>query len=504
MLYITILFRKLMYRSRLEGKLDENTLEFLSSISDDFQIARYDILGSQAHTLMLLENKIITKTEATKILTALEKIQTQIKKEKFSEKSEAEDIHELIESMVIKKAGKEAGGKMHTARSRNDQVTLDIRMKIRDDINNVCFCLNEVISTLIQLAEKYHDTIMPLYTHLQQAQVGLFSHFLLAYADALFRDLDRFYVTYGRVNESPLGAGPVGGTSIPIDRQSTAKMLGFKGLVENSIDATSSRDFVAEYVGNSSILMTNLSRMAEDFIIWSTSEFSFLELSDKFTSTSSVMPQKKNPDILELIRGKTAQVIGYQMAILSNLKGLPSGYNRDLQQIKVSIWPTSKIIISSLLVVNSLLKTMNVNEKNLRQAIDEGFSISLDIAEHLVRKGIPFRVSHKIVGHLVQMATNSKKSLTQLSISEVKETIPSNEINAKELYKIIQSTTPESSLETRMSQGSSGKREQQRMIADRKRKIQAYEVGTRKRTNEVRIAIEGLESKLKVLTKNKA
>ena len=281
-------------------------------------------------------------------------------------------------------------------------------------------------------------------------------------------------------------------------------MLGFKGLVENSIDATSSRDFVAEYVGNSSILMTNLSRLAEDFIIWSTSEFSFLELSDKFTSTSSVMPQKKNPDILELIRGKTAQVIGYQMAVLSNLKGLPSGYNRDLQQIKVSIWPTSKIIISSLLVINSLLKTMNVNEKKLRQAIDGGFSISLDIAEHLVRKGIPFRVSHKIVGRLVQIAANSKKSLTQLSVSEVEKTIPSNEVGAKELYKIIQSTTPESSLKTRRSQGSSGKHEQQKMIVNRKRKIKAYVAGTIKRTNEVRDAIEGLERKLKVLIKNKA
>jgi argininosuccinate lyase len=488
-----------MYRSRLEGKLDENTLEFLSSISYDFQIALYDILGSQAHTLMLFDNKIITKVEAGKILGALEKL----KKEDFSEKSEAEDIHELIESLVIKKAGKEAGGKMHTARSRNDQVTLDMRMKIRDDINIVCFCLNETISVLIQLAEKHQNTIVPLYTHLQQAQVGLFSHVLLAYADALFRDLDRFYGTYGRINESPLGAGPVGGTSIPIDRQSTAKMLGFKGLVENSIDATSSRDFVAEYVSDSSIMMTNLSRMAEDFIIWSTSEFSFLELSDKFTSTSSVMPQKKNPDILELIRGKTAQVIGYQMAILSNLKGLPSGYNRDLQQIKVSIWPTSKIIVSSLIVINSLLKTLTINEKKLRQAIDGGFSISLDIAEHLVLKGIPFRVSHKIVGHLVQIAANSKKSLIELSISEVQKTIPSNEIDSKDLYKIIQSTTPESSLETRRSQGSSGTHEQKRMIVDRKRKIQAYEIGTRKRTNEVREAIGILENTVNALIKNK-
>jgi len=500
MLYITILIAKLMYRSRLEGKLDENTLEFLSSISDDFEIALYDILGSQAHTMMLLENKIITRGESIKILAALEKL----KKENISENLEAEDIHELIESLVIKKAGKETGGKMHTARSRNDQVALDIRMKIRDDINNVCFCLNETISTLIQLAERHQKTIMPLYTHLQQAQIGLFSHFLLAYADALFRDLDRFYVTYGRVNESPLGAGPVGGTSIPINRQLTAKMLGFKGLIENSIDATTSRDFVAEYLANASILMINLSRIAEDFIIWSTSEFSFIELADKFTSTSSVMPQKKNPDILELIRGKTAQVIGYQMAILANLKGLPSGYNRDLQQIKISIWPTSKIIISSLLVVNSLLKTMSVNQEKLREAIDKGYSISLDIAEHLVRKGIPFREAHKIVGHLVQTASNSKKSLTQLSISDVKSSISKKEIDANDLYKTIQSTTPESSLESRKSQGSSGKHEQQRMILDRKKKVQAYVVGTSKRTNEVRAAIEGLENNVKVLIKNKA
>ncbi|MDE1830450.1 MAG: argininosuccinate lyase [Thaumarchaeota archaeon] len=486
-----------MYRSRLDGKLDDVTLEFLSSISDDDVIANYDILGSEAHTLMLLENKIINKQEAAKILSALERLKGNI-----SEKSDAEDIHELIESLVIKKAGKDAGGKMHTARSRNDQVALDIRMKIRDDINMVCFCLNQTIETLINLAEKNQHAIMPLYTHMQQAQVGLFSHFLLAYADAFFRDLDRFYVAYGRINESPLGAGPVGGTSIPINRQSTAKMLGFKGLVENSIDATTSRDFVAEYIGNAAILMTNLSRMAEDFIIWSTSEFSFIELSDRFTSSSSVMPQKKNPDVLELIRGKTSQVIGYQMSVLSNLKGLPSGYNRDLQQVKVSIWPTSKIIISSLLVVNSLLKTMKVNEKKLRQAIDGGYSISLDIAEALVRKGIPFRNSHKIVGNLVQIASNSKKSLLALSIDEIRTVIHNDEIDAKELHKIIQSTTPEHSLETRRSQGSAGKHEQQRMIEHRKRKIQAYMTGTNKRTNEVRESFEALNNNVLSMIKS--
>jgi len=487
-----------MYRSRLDGKLDDVTLDFLSSISDDFQIALYDIIGSQAHTLMLFENKIITKPEAIRILSALEKL----KKQNLSQRSDAEDIHELIESMVIKKAGKETGGKMHTARSRNDQVSLDIRMKIRSDINTVCFCLNQIIETLISLSEKYQHVLMPLYTHLQQAQVGLFSHLLLSYADALFRDLDRFYVAYGRVNESPLGAGPVGGTSIPINRQSTAKMLGFKGLVENSVDATTSRDFVAEYLGNASILMTNLSRMAEDLIIWSTSEFSFVELADQFTSTSSVMPQKKNPDVLELVRGKTSQVIGYQMSVLSTLKGLPSGYNRDLQQIKVSIWPTSKIIISSLLVMNSLLKTIKVNERKLRQAIDVGYSISLDVAEYLVKSGVPFRESHRIVGNLVQIASKSKKLLTNLTESDLKSVILNNEISAKELSKIIQSSTPESSLANRKSQGSSGKMEQQRMIKERKRKVQAYMVGTTRRSNEISEALELLDKKIRVLTKN--
>jgi argininosuccinate lyase len=342
---------------------------------------------------------------------------------------------------------------------------------------------------------------MPLYTHLQQAQIGSFSHVLLAYTDSLFRDLDRLYVTYGRVNESPLGAGPIGGTSLHIDRQLTAKLLGFKGLIENSIDATGSRDFVAEYIGQITILMINLSRMAEDLIIWSTSEFSFIELSDKFASTSSVMPQKKNPDILELIRGKTAQVIGYQMGILSNLKGLPSGYNRDLQQIKVSIWPASNIAISSLLVINAVFKTMKINDQKMKKAIDSGYCAALDIAEHLVKRGMPFRTAHKIVGQLVQKASNSKKPLLALSVQEIRNSVKEDVIKTNDLYKIIHSSTTSSSLTMRVSQGSSGKSEQKRMILDRKKKIQAYRIGISKRTNEVKVAFENLVKKIKTVTK---
>ena len=340
-----------MYRSRLGTDLSDITLDYVSSINDDSEIALYDIIGSQAHTIMLFQNNIITKNDAKKILSSLE----DMKNETFDTSSGAEDIHELIESLVIKKAGMTSGGKMHTARSRNDQVVLDIRMKIRDDINIICNCLLDAIESLVSVSKNHQKTIMPFYTHLQQAQAGLFSHYLLAQADILSRDFQRLFETFKRINQSPLGAGPIGGTSIAIDRHSTAKMLGFDGVVENSIDATSTRDFVAEYVAMVSILMTNLSRISEDFIIWSTSEFSFIELSDEFTSPSSVMPQKKNPDILELTRGKTAEIIGNLTAILTTIKGLASGYGRDLQQIKSSIWSTSKISIGALLILKSVI-----------------------------------------------------------------------------------------------------------------------------------------------------
>ena len=416
-----------MYRSRMGKKLDDITLNYVSSISDDVEIAFYDIIGSQAHTIMLYENKIISKSETKKILSALEKL----KKEKFEKKSSSEDIHELIESLVIKKAGLASGGKMHTARSRNDQVTLDIRMKIRDDINLLCQYLLDTIEALVSLAQAHHKTVMPLYTHLQQAQVGVFSHYLLAYADALFRDVDRLYVTYGRVNESPLGAGPIGGTSLPIDRKTTAKMLGFHGIVENTIDATSTRDFVSEYVAAVTILMTNLSRIAEDFAIWSTSEFSFIELADDFTSPSSVMPQKKNPDMMELTRGKTAQVIGNLTAILSTVKGLSSGYNRDLQQIKSSIWSTSKISINALLVIKLMLMTVSVNKEKMKKATESGNLIALDLAEKLVLKGIPFRTAHTVIGKIVQIASTSKKPLSKITPSEIKTSIKGTNVDSK-------------------------------------------------------------------------
>ena len=487
----------LMYRSRLGKDLDDITLSYVSSIKDDSDIAFYDIIGSEAHVIMLYEKKLLSKIEVKKILIALEELKGgNISQPDF----EPEDIHELIESLVIKKTGIENGGKMHTARSRNDQVALDIRLKIRDDINILLQCLIETISTLLKTAQENTKTIMPLYTHLQQAQVGVFSHYLLSYADSLFRDLDRFMSLYVRVNQSPLGAGPVGGTSLPIDRDSTAKMLGFASLVENSIDATSTRDFVAEYVANSAIMMTNLSRLSEDFIIWSSAEFSFIELSDDFTSPSSVMPQKKNPDILELTRGKTSQVIGYLTSILTTTKGLPSGYSRDLQQIKSSIWSTSKTSITALIIIKSMLSDLTVNQEKMKKATEEGFLVALDLAENLVLEKIPFRSAHNIVGNLVQLSHNSKKLLSDLELDEI-ESLQIKGIKPRKLFELIQKTTVSSSLKQRKSKGSSGTSEQTRMIGQRNRKLVTLKNSIKTQNDNVKKSLILLEKRVKTLTK---
>jgi argininosuccinate lyase len=357
----------------------------------------------------------------------------------------------------------------------------------------------DMVETLVVLAEKHTTTTMPLYTHLQQAQIGTFSHFLISYSDALLRDFERLYDTFERVNHSPLGAGPVGGTSLPINRNSTAKMLGFSGIVENSIDATSNRDVVAEYVGHIAILMTNLSRIAEDLVIWSTSEFSFVELSDQFSSPSSVMPQKKNPDILELTRGKTARVIGSLVAILSNLKGLASGYGRDLQEIKPSVFFSSRTAISALIVLNSMFTTLKVNKQKMNQIADSGYLSALDIAEALVKEGLPFRSAHKIVGNLVHMAHESKISLSELTTSEIAKSVSSKEFDAKKLGKIISSINAESSLKNRSSLGSAGISEQKRLITKRKSTIKQYRNNVAKRSAQISLAIERLSSNIRTL-----
>ncbi len=485
-----------MYRSRLGSELHDTTLEYVSSMQDDVKIIKYDIIGSQAHVLMLYNNDIIVKKDAKKILRALDNLNASEDMMGTNMQSGAEDIHEMVESLVIKDAGMASGGKMHTARSRNDQIALDIRMKMRDDINTICDCLLDMIEALVSVAKSHHRTIMPLYTHLQQAQAGLFSHYLLAHADALLRDYERLYATFGRVNQSPLGAGPVGGTSIPIDRDYTAKMLGFDGIVENSIDATSARDFVAEYVAMVTIMMTNLSRIAEDFVVWSTSEFAFIELADEFASPSSVMPQKKNPDILELTRGRAADTIGNLTAILSTIKGLASGYGRDLQQIKSPAWTASSTAIGALRVFRSLVLTVKVNKKRMKRATESSNLIALDIAEGLVMKGVPFRVTHKISGTLVQLAHQSNTSIAKLTTDQIKKSVSGTKVDPVIVTDIISSATVVTSLNQRRSCGSSGYAEQKRMINHRIDMINKYRTDLSIRQNAIRSSMEELSKQV--------
>ena len=367
-----------MYRSRQIDKLEGNALRFLSSIEDDKSILYYDIVGSQAHSIMLHEMGHITSIELKKILSALEEAK---KRPAKIPTSGYEDIHEALEAFIIKHCGMAAGGKMHIARSRNDQVVLDIRMKIRDDINEICLALATLIHGLLDRAKESKEVPMPMYTHLQQAQIGTFSHFLLSYAYNLMRDMERLYLVYHRINQSPLGACAIGGSSIAIDRKRTAVLLGFDSIIRNSIDATSSRDAFIEYASTLAILTSNLGRIAEDFIIWSTAEFGYIDLAESYTSTSSAMPQKKNPDPLELTRSKAAIVTSNVVSLLGIVKALPSGYSRDLQDIKGPLLGSSAITLNTIKVIDRVVRSLQINKERMRQAASISYAIAVDIAE---------------------------------------------------------------------------------------------------------------------------
>src|SRR5918999_918191 len=393
-----------MYRSRPSEKLKDDVLKFLSSMDQDHPILYYDILGSEAHSIMLHEKGHISDNELKGILSALE----EAKKSPINIKTEEyEDIHEALEAFVIERSGLEAGGKMHIARSINDQVVLDIRMKIRDEINEICAALSSLIQGLVDRAKENKQVPMLMYTHLQQAQIGTFSHFLLSYAYGLMRDMERLYLTYHRINQSPLGACAIGGSSIPIDRKRTAMLLGFDSIIKNSIDATSSRDAFLEYVSALAILTSTLGRIAEDFIIWSTTEFGYIELAESYTSTSSAMPQKRNPDPLELTRSKAAIVTSNLVSLLGIVKALPSGYSRDLQDIKAPLMGSSAITLDTLKIMDHVVRSLQINKERMRQAASTSYAIAIDVAEHLVMQNkIPFRTAHKIIGVLVGKAAS--------------------------------------------------------------------------------------------------
>ncbi|HEX6293923.1 MAG TPA: argininosuccinate lyase, partial [Nitrososphaeraceae archaeon] len=496
----------ILYRSRQKENLDKDVLNFLSSLNEDVNILSYDILGTQAHCLMLNKIGILTPDELSKILSSLSKIKFESKNKErlqniFSDKLFlSEDIHELIETLVIEDIGIDIGGKMHTGRSRNDQVILDVRMKLRDDIIDICELIINLIKSLIGKSKEHTHTIISLYTHLQQAQIGTVSHYLLSYSFNLLRDLERVSSSFQKINLSPLGSCAIGGTGIPIDRNYTAYLLGFEGLLENSIDATSSRDSMIEYLSFLSILMSTLSRIAEDFILWSTSEFNYIELSDRYSSTSSVMPQKKNPDPLEIIRSRTSIVIGMLISSLSLIKNLPSGYHRDLQDLKPLLSNSATIVKESLLIMKGVIDTFNVNKKNAFNSANKSYGVSLDIAEQIVIKyNISFRKVHKLIGAIVQHAVkNENISLSQISKEDVNKILKFTQIkiNIDELMSIIKDTTPEKSILFRNSYGSPNPMQQKDMVNSIEKSLLVYCKVVSERKELLYAAFDNLEKEV--------
>ena len=468
-------------------------------MGDDSEIAAYDILGSQAHVVMLHDCGIVPRADAAAILGALDRIGGLDYESLAAAKGGGhEDIHELVESLVVAEAGAAAGGRMHTARSRNDQVAADMRMKVRDDAMAIMDLIVGAARALVGLAASHTRTPVPLYTHLQRAQAGTLSHYLLAHADALLRDHERFAGAFARANLSPLGAGPVGGTRLPIDREKVAGLLGFGGLVENSIDATSSRDFAAEFASAAAVMMGNASRLAEDLVMWSSSEFGFVGLSDRFASPSSVMPQKKNPDVLELVRGKAAGAIGGLAAVLGAIKGVPTGYGRDLQEIKPHLWAASRNAAGALSVIAGAVGTASVNRAAMRRAAGgtRGYLTALDVADRLVEEGVAFRTAHGIAGRLVQAADARGVPLARLGAADVKRAAGGTGAPAGAVGRIVKECTVADSLRSRSSRGSSGPAEQDRMVRGRTKALDGLAAANAERRAAVDAAIAALRGRI--------
>jgi argininosuccinate lyase len=491
-----------MYRSRPKGNLEPESLNFMSSLQVDNEIASYDILGTQAHVIMLYEKNLLRLEILKKILCELQILR---RNPKQLEMKGCEDIHEALETHLVKKLGIEVGGRIQTGRSRNDQVILDVRMKARDEINSISSKIIILIERILRKAEENLDSVMPLYTHLQQAQIGNLAHYFLAYSEQLFRDLERLSFAYTGINKSPLGSGPVGGSTIPIDRKRTALLLGFEGLITNSIDATSSRDAILELMSTLSILMVTLSRIAEDIIIWSTQEFGYVEIADNFASTSSAMPHKKNPDPLELVRSKTALVAGNLLTAITILKGLPSGYSRDLQDLKVVFLNSLSVVSSSLGISDAIIKSLMIHKRRMKQTVLDSYASSIDIAEQLVmKKGLAFRTAHRLSGSLVKLAISKKMvPLSSLSKHELEPIIveTSSHLKVEELLKILAEVTPEKSVLLRSSEGSPNPVQQKLAIKLLKVRAQKYSDKLAKRRKHLNYALDSLENVVSSYTK---
>ena len=424
-----------MWAGRFSKELDKRVNDFNSSISFDARMYRQDIRGSIAHATMLGDTGIIDKGESEKIVEGLNGILSDIDSGKLLFDPNAEDIHMFVEQVLTERLG-DTGKRLHTARSRNDQVALDIRMYLRDEIMVIIPMLKNLAETLCKIAEDNTDTVMPGYTHLQRAQPITLAHHLMAYANMLVRDIDRLADTYKRMNIMPLGSGALAATTYPIDRRQVSALLGFDDITQNSLDGVSDRDFCIELCSALSILMMHLSRLSEEIVMWCSWEFKFIELDDAYSTGSSIMPQKKNPDITELIRGKTGRVYGDLNTLLVMMKGIPLAYNKDMQEDKEAIFDAIDTAKLCLETVTPMLATMRVNKENMRNAAARGFINATDCADYLVKKGMPFRDAYKITGTLVALCIEKNTTLEQLPIEEYKKLCGTFEEDVYEAIKL--------------------------------------------------------------------
>jgi len=452
-----------LWASRFSEPMDKLVKEFTSSINIDNKLYKYDVAGSIAHAKMLSQCGIIKKKEAERITQALEEIEKDIEKGKvdFSQK---EDIHLAIEEELIKREG-EIGEKLHTARSRNDQIALDERLYLRQEISEIIDLLSIFQGTLLGIAEKNLKVIMPGYTHLQYAQPIFFSHHLLAYFWMLERDRERLRDCYGRVNVMPLGAGALAGTSLPIDREYVAKLLNFPKISENSLDTVSDRDYIMEFLSDVTLLMMHLSRLSEDIILWSSPLFSFIEISDTFATGSSIMPQKKNPDVAELIRGKTGRVYGSLISLLTSMKALPLSYNRDMQEDKPPLLESIEIVKTSLKLYPRMLDKIKINKENMRKAAEKGFFAATDLTDYLVEKGVSFRKAHQIIGTIVKECLKEGKSLKELGLENYQKYSSLFQQDVFERIKL------ESCVFNKESAGGTGKKSLAKQIKEARKKL---------------------------------
>ena len=409
-----------LWTGRFSKEIAKETNDFNSSISFDQRMYKEDITGSMAHATMLSAQGIITEKDKQEILNGLQGILDDIESGKLVIDPAAEDIHTFVEQTLTEKIG-DAGKRLHTARSRNDQVALDIRLTLRNEAEALVPQLTELVKVLCKKAEEYSDAVMPGYTHMQRAQPIVFGHHLLAYAEMFLRDIDRIKDAKDRMNYCPLGSGALAGTTYNIDREMTAKLLGFDGVCMNSLDGVSDRDFCVELASALSLVMVHLSRFSEEIILWCSWEFKFIELDDAFSTGSSIMPQKKNPDIAELVRGKSGRVFGDLMTLLTALKGIPLAYNKDMQEDKEAIFDAFDTVKMCLTAFVPMIDTMTVLKDNMRNAAAKGFINATDCADFLVGKGLPFRDAYKATGELVALCIKSNLTLETLPLEEYKK-----------------------------------------------------------------------------------